>query len=88
MFAAIAAAALLLGGCSGRDQELAENAARAEAAAKRAEDAAARAEAAAKKAGAEPAPAVVEAEPEVLDTEPDNPVPEQPADDPAPTTQG
>lgn len=87
--AAVIAAALLLGACSGRDQELSEKLARTEAAAKRAEAAASRAEAAAKQAGAQPAPQpeVVEAEPEVLDTEPDVPSVEQP-DEPAPTTRG
>ena len=86
--AAIAAMALLLGGCSDRDQEMSEKLARTEAAAKRAEAAADRAEAAAKHQGAPQQTEVVEAEPEVVDTEPDSPAPDQQPEEPAPTTRG
>jgi hypothetical protein len=78
---AASALALVLAGCSGRDTEMAEKLARAEAAAARAESAAIRAEAAAKRVtpqGAEPAAPDEQAESEPQADEP-APEPEPPA---------
>lgn len=72
---AATALALVLAGCSGRDSDVAEKLARAEAAADRAEDAAKRAETAAKRLPPPPVDAAPAEEEEPAD---------QPADEPAP----
>lgn len=66
---AATALALVLAGCSGRDTDMAEKLARAEAAAQRAEDAAAKAEAAARRVPAA-RPPEPSSEPEADKTEP------------------
>ena len=85
--AALCAAALLLGGCSGRDAALAEQSAAAEQSALRAEQAAQRAELAANKAEKATTPAAVaEAEAEPAEDTPGAPTSgtEKPLD-PTPT---
>ncbi len=73
---AATALALVLAGCSGRDSDVAEKVARAEAAADRAEAAAKQAEAAAKRLPPLPVEPAAPEEEEQPEQQPDEPAPE------------